>query len=108
MSSKKSIYADIGRQLKTARERNHLTQEQFSELLDVTPHFLSSVERGISGLSLEKFRLACILLHVSSDFLLFGKEDSDFPDVAALSQEQQRILQQIVNDCLRLSRLIDA
>lgn len=42
----------LGENIKTIRKKAKYTQEDFSEKLGITPQFLSSVERGINGISL--------------------------------------------------------
>ena len=36
----------IGRRIKNAREKKHLTQEQLAELVDLSPMHISVIERG--------------------------------------------------------------
>lgn len=103
MAERKSINIEVGQRIKTAREKRGLTQEQLSELLELTPHFLSSVERGVTGISLEKLRQLCRVLNVSSDFLLFGTEEGESARLSHLSGPQLEILDRIMNDCLHLA-----
>ena len=42
----------LGNNIKNIRKKANFTQEQFSEKLGVTPQFLSSVERGLAGISI--------------------------------------------------------
>lgn len=102
----KSINYEVGMRLQAAREKRGLTQEQFSEMLDITPHYLSTVERGVSGLALEKLRRACLLLGVSSDSLLFGPEAESNPALSRLSPQQRDIIDQILFHSIRLAETI--
>lgn len=43
---------NLGNNIKNIRKKANYTQEQFSEKLGVTPQFLSSVERGVAGISI--------------------------------------------------------
>ena len=51
---------NIGSNIRTARKRADLTQEELSERLGVTPQYLSDLERGLVGTSIstliEKFQ----------------------------------------------------
>ncbi len=47
MRVKKEINIQIGEQIKKAREKALLTQEQFAERVDVSPQYVSDLERGL-------------------------------------------------------------
>ena len=51
MREKKEINIQIGKQVKLAREKSRLTQEQLAEQLECTPQYLSDLERGVVGIS---------------------------------------------------------
>lgn len=83
MADKKLENIQIGSRVKQARESAGLTQERLAELTDVTAQYLSGVERGTVGLSVPMVLRLCSILHISSDFLLFGStEGSDVTDIA--------------------------
>ena len=73
MRVKKEINIQIGEQIKQARERAKLTQEQFAERIDVSPQYVSDLERGVVGVSIATLKRICTTLCVSSDKILFGK-----------------------------------
>ena len=72
MRVKKEINIQIGEQIRLAREQAKLTQEQFAEQIEVSPQYISDLERGVVGISLPTLKRACIILGVSSDQILFG------------------------------------
>lgn len=72
MRVKKQINIEIGEQIKSAREQARLTQEQFAERIEVSPQYVSDLERGVVGVSISTLKRACVVLGVSSDQLLFG------------------------------------
>lgn len=74
MRVKKEINIQIGNQIKYAREKAKLTQEQFAECVDVSPQFVSDLERGVVGISLATLKRVCLALGVSSDQIIFGKQ----------------------------------
>ena len=45
----------IGKKIQQARIRNHLTQENLAELVELSPNYLSKVERGLNMLNSVKF-----------------------------------------------------
>lgn len=60
----------VGRRIKERREALGLTQEELAERIDVAPHFISTVERGISFPRYEKMILLINALETSADALL--------------------------------------
>ena len=74
MRVKKEINIQIGEQIKRAREKAMLTQEQFAERIDVSPQYVSDLERGVVGVSIATLKRVCTVLSVSSDQILFSLE----------------------------------
>ena len=72
MRVKKQINIEIGEQVKIARENLKMTQEQFAERIEVSPQYISDLERGVVGISIPTLKRACTVLGVSSDWILFG------------------------------------
>lgn len=72
MREKKEINIQIGEQVRIAREQAKLTQEQFAERIEVSPQYISDLERGVVGISIPTLKRACVALGVSSDQILFG------------------------------------
>lgn len=77
MRIKKEINIQIGEQIKTARERARMTQEQMAERIEVSPQYVSDLERGVVGTSLTTLKRVCTALGVSSDQILFGHAKED-------------------------------
>lgn len=101
MRIKKEINIQIGEQIKIARERAKLTQEQFAERIDVSPQYVSDLERGVVGVSIATLKRACTVLGVSSDQLLFGMETEKRAAAIAekcksLSEQQYGLLSEII------------
>ena len=64
----------IGRRLRDRREHLHITREKLCEMIDVSPQFLSEVERGVKGLSVDKLLVICDGLGLSTEYVLRGKK----------------------------------
>lgn len=60
----------IGYRIKLAREQAGLTQEQLAEKIGRSTQFISTIERGVAGPSIETIIRLCSVLHTTSDFLL--------------------------------------
>ena len=72
MREKKEINIQIGEQIRLAREQAKMTQEQFAERIEVSPQYISDLERGVVGISIPTLKRACVTLGTSSDQILFG------------------------------------
>ncbi|MCL2124227.1 MAG: helix-turn-helix domain-containing protein [Desulfovibrionaceae bacterium] len=66
---------EIGKTLRERREYLDLTREKLCGIVDISPQFLSEVERGVKGLSVDKFAALCNGLGLSADYVLWGRED---------------------------------
>lgn len=99
MRTKKESNIQIGERIKESREGTHLTQEQLAERIDVSPQYISDLERGVVGVSIPTLKRLCIALGVSSDRILFGAEEDIHTAIAdkcrGLSPEQFRLLMEI-------------
>ena len=101
MREKKEINIQVGEQIKLAREQAKLTQEQLAERVEVSPQYISDLERGVVGVSIATLRRICITLNVSSDQLLFAKKDGAQPilsleQCSGLTDKQTRLLSEII------------
>ena len=91
----------IGKQIKKCREEKGIRQEKFAESVDLSPNYMSAIERGIKVPKLETFVRIANALSVSSDLLLSDVLDLGYvvkssvlsEGISRLSpQEQQKIL----------------
>lgn len=101
MRDKKPMNIEIGERIKKAREKIKMTQEKLAEKINVSPQYVSDLERGVVGLSIPTLKSICIVLGVTSDSLLFG--DIKEPDSTKimvccrrLSENQIEVIEDIV------------
>ena len=73
MSEGNSFAKQIGRRLYAQRKKLGLTQEQVSELADVSPQLLSNAEHGTRNISAENLYKISKALDVSADYLFTGE-----------------------------------
>lgn len=59
MNNKKEINLQIGNEIRIARERAGLTQQQFGELVSLGTKNVSAIERGISGITVSTLKRIC-------------------------------------------------
>lgn len=110
MREKKEINIQIGGQVKYAREQARLTQEQLAEYIEVSPQYISDLERGVVGISIPTLKRLCSTLHITSDQILFAeKPENDISAIAEkcklLPKEQFNILFDIINKFLEAINL---
>ena len=83
----------IGKRVKTARTEHKLTREKLAEIVNVTPHYIYEIERGMKAMSLETLANISSALELSSDSILFGKyhntDDCVFALLVELSEEKR-------------------
>ena len=57
----------IGKRIQEFRKKKGMTQEELSEAIDISPHFLSALERGIYNIKLETLVKILNILDCSAD-----------------------------------------
>jgi len=78
MRAKKEINIQIGERIKAARESAGRTQEQLAEAIDVSPQYISDLERGVVGISIPTLKRLCTSLAISSDQILFDRQTEQY------------------------------
>ena len=63
-------YKDLGRRIRMLRQKQHMTQEQLAEKIDMSASFLGHIERGSRVASLETLVKLCNVLDTNPGFLL--------------------------------------
>lgn len=89
MREKKAINIQIGNQIRKARERAGLTQEQFGELVSLGTKNVSDIERGVAGITVSTLKRICEKLSISSDLIIFGDQEKN--DVSYLAEKLERL-----------------
>ena len=87
MNKNNTFNERIGLCIRKQREYLGFTREVLSENIDISPEFLSEIERGVKGVSAMTLYKLCNGLSLSADAVLMGRETpSDVsPIVGALS-----------------------
>ena len=57
----------IGKRIQELRKKKGITQEQLSEVIDISPHYLSALERGVYNIKLETLVKILNSLDISAD-----------------------------------------
>jgi len=84
MDVRKDLNILVGANIKREREKAGFTQDRFSELLGIGSKSLSSIERGVVGVSLTTLLKICDILHISANVLLYEQSQKNDVDSIAL------------------------
>ena len=82
---------ELGLRIKQCRKAKYLTQEKLAELIDVSPHYIYEIEKGLKCMSLPTLVDISLALNTPTDYLLFGTQER-------FSQESINPLDIILND----------
>ncbi len=74
----------IGEQILHKRKQFGYSREQLAEKLDLSWQYISNVECGHRGISLDTLIKLCELFQVSSDYFLFGQKASN--DISEITE----------------------
>ena len=77
MKTKKELGVQIGGEIRDARARAGLTQEQLGGLLWLDTKNVSDIERGVVGVTTATLKRICERLAIPCDWLLFGNPEID-------------------------------
>ena len=103
------IEKQIGRRIQAIRKQRGLTQEQLAEQLDISTTHMSAIERGVSGVTVEKLVqiincLDCTADDLFCDVLHTGyrtKSSRLYDLIAALPAKEQQKIFDVVETMVR-------
>ena len=106
MEGRKELNVLVGANIKRERENAGFTQDQFSELLGIGSKSLSSIERGVVGVSLTTLLKICDILHISANVLLYKQDqkndvDSIVLQLNMLNEEQFYIASDVMTNIIK-------
>ena len=86
-------YTAIGHRIACCRKAKHLTQAELSEMVEISPTYMSSIERAVSIPSTEVIMRLAIALDTTPDEFLVGTvryQEEAWRDVAELLRPMDR------------------
>ena len=99
-------YAKIGKRIKGKRTALHITQEKLAEEIDVSPSYISEIERGTSISSLAVIAKIANILDLNLDYLVFGINskniDETFSEIIKSIPEKEHKL--YIDICQNISK----
>ena len=72
MDERTQLQKQMGKYLRNARHRVHLTQEQLAEMIGVSTSYYANIESGRKGMHPETLKKLSEILHVSVDCIIYG------------------------------------
>ncbi len=74
--SNDTFLAEMGQRIALRRKERQMTQEQLAEKMGVSLQTVSCIELGKKAVRPENLANLCTHLQVTSDYILYGKRDS--------------------------------
>ncbi|MCC8073441.1 MAG: helix-turn-helix domain-containing protein [Clostridiales bacterium] len=97
---------EYGKRIREVREYQKLSREKLAELSNISTQFLADIETGKKGMTVNTLKKICTALHITSDSIIFGTENSEFIDIAPLfssiNKEQQKKIEEIIQLIIKL------
>lgn len=78
---------EIGSRIKAERKSRNLSQEMLAEMINVSPHYIYEIERGLKAMSLETLVNLSTALNVSADHILFGDKQNSSPSLSEMMND---------------------
>jgi len=98
----------FGRKIRSIRETQKLSRERLAEMANISTQFLADIETGKKGMSVTTLKKICEALSVSSDYIIFNREnDIEFSldkMLVSLSKEKQEDVEKIMQMQIRMCK----
>lgn len=99
----------IGKRIQTRRKQKGYTQEQLSEMMNVSIQMVSNLERGNKAIRIDNLIKLCQILDVSCDYILTGQEttkDAEFiyDKFSKLSDSDKEMINLLIDFCAAKSK----
>lgn len=77
----------IGQRIREERNRFELSREEFAEILGLSDYYIGQLERGERQMSLPVLVKVANCLHLSLDYLIFGKANDGYIHDASYTRD---------------------
>ena len=97
----------IGNNIRYIRKSNKLSQEKFAEQVELSPQFVSDIERGIEGISLTTAIKICNIMQCSpvvlfANLIDFKNYNNEMDNFTKLSDKNKNIVIDIIEALLNM------
>ncbi len=105
-NTKRTIDSAVGKVFKSYRKRNHITQDEMAEKLEISEKYISRLENGNSGVKMETLVNYMNILGIAPNVVfkdLMTNTDVVFQvtlstKISELSAEKQRLVDKLVDE----------
>ena len=87
--------SEVAARIRGLRNSHGFTQEKAAQLLDIDRRFMSRIENGSKGCSVDLLIRLSELYHVSLDYLILGRA----ADQVSLKENLEKVIQQLTDLC---------
>lgn len=96
----------IGNNIRCIRKNSKLSQEKFAEMIELSPQFVSDVERGIEGISLITAIKICNIMKCSplilfANLIEFENYNNEMDQFTKLTDKNKNIIIDIMNALIK-------
>ena len=91
MEKEKRNITDVENKSRNIRIKNGLTQKEFGKILGISKSYVSDIENGYTGLSVEHINIICNYFNVSFDYML-GFSDNINKNVTKIKEINLKLL----------------
>lgn len=74
----------FGKRIRALREEQRLSREKLAEIANISTQFLADIETGKKGMSVLTLKKICLALHISSDYIIFERNNTDVSKIEAI------------------------
>ena len=101
LNEDKQFLIEMGNRIAKRRKELQLTQEQLAEAIDLSLQSISCIELGKKAVRPENLANLCSYLNISSDYILYGKRDSQqmtevITKLSGLKPEEYQAVQALI------------
>lgn len=89
---------ESGMRIKNLRKKKGYTQESFAQKIGISYRTYSGIESGVHSTSMETFVEISKILDTSLDYIILGKENTEFP--FNISEEKKELALKILKGIL--------
>ncbi|NLO82999.1 MAG: helix-turn-helix transcriptional regulator [Clostridiales bacterium] len=91
----------IGRRIREERKKLNLSREELAEIVGLSDYYVGQLERGERQMSLPVLVKIVNCLHVSLDYLIFGKTLKAYPAVNENHDDYMNVNMEELSDLLK-------
>ncbi|MBO8159720.1 helix-turn-helix transcriptional regulator [Thermosyntropha sp.] len=81
---------EIGQRIREARERLNLTRHELAEIVEISDYYMGQIERGERQMSLPLLAKLVECLHLSADYVLWGKKTENETDFYFFTKAEEK------------------